>query len=372
MGGLVSFGYRRENKRLIVDRQEASIIERIYEIYIETGSLSAVYNAMKAAQAQNRKGKPLTKQALSHILRNAVYAGKIKHRDKFYDGVHEAIIPLQVFELAQTFHGQREKKFRIYKEHILGGIIRCTECDYQMSPSFANKHRKGKLKRYFYYRCQTTLKKDWDSCNAKQVSADKVETLIADKLRRILQDDSYLENLIFRWNHDPKHRRSAHVENSTSADHQPHGKGFELSDSVIEYSVEGVKSVLQKALALLDSRKEGGSGVRKLEKSLELKSVLRRVEYSSKTIELHFNYGKRSSGAFGPVITGISGAPMSAGGVGVESGNRQGSGANVGLSDESASSKPGPGGGGMAADFGGTGSILSNCGLSGTDLELCC
>ena len=72
-----------------------------------------------------------------------------------------------------------------------------------MSSSFSNKHRDGKFdRRYYYYRCTSTTKFDWQACSIKQVSAERLEDFCLENLERIAVDKSYIENLVFRLNHD--------------------------------------------------------------------------------------------------------------------------------------------------------------------------
>ncbi|MBC7333746.1 MAG: recombinase zinc beta ribbon domain-containing protein [Actinobacteria bacterium] len=73
-----------------------------------------------------------------------------------------------------------------------------------MTPCFTNKRKEGKLKRYYYYRCTSTLKRDWESCSTKQVNAERLERYILESLERISLDRNYIENLVFRLNHDSK------------------------------------------------------------------------------------------------------------------------------------------------------------------------
>ena len=69
-----------------------------------------------------------------------------------------------------------------------------------MSACFTNKHRNGKLKRYYYYRCTSVNKKGWQACLTKEVSAERIENYILENLERISSDQNYIENLVFRLN----------------------------------------------------------------------------------------------------------------------------------------------------------------------------
>ena len=240
-GGIPPFGYKRENKKLVINKKEAEIVKLIYETYIETGSLFKVYDELKNRGIRNRNNKIFTKKAISDILRNIIYTGKIKYDGKIYKGLHKPIISEEIFKLAQDIHKKRIKKFRLYKNYLFAGIIKCKECGYTMTPSFTNKHRKGELRRYFYYRCITVLKKDWESCQTKEVNADKLEKFIVENLERIERDKTYLENMIFRLNYDLQ---------------APDRRGFETRDVEFKFTVEGVKNIIQNVLKIIKEAKQ--------------------------------------------------------------------------------------------------------------------
>ena len=184
-GGHLPFGYERKNKRLVINKKEAEIVRLIYETYLETRYIERIYNLLKEKNIKNRQGKTFSKQLIALILRNITYTGRINYAGQIYQGLHQPIISEELFELAQQAHRRRIRKFRIYKYFLLGGLIRCKECGYTMSACFTNKHRNGKLKRYYYYRCTCVNKKGWQACPTKEVSAERIENYILENLERI-------------------------------------------------------------------------------------------------------------------------------------------------------------------------------------------
>jgi DNA invertase Pin-like site-specific DNA recombinase len=78
-GGTPPFGYKRENTKLILCPEEAKEIKSIFEKYLETKSLAKVYQFLKENNIKNRSGKNFSITNIAHILRNLVYAGKIKY-----------------------------------------------------------------------------------------------------------------------------------------------------------------------------------------------------------------------------------------------------------------------------------------------------
>ena len=79
--------------------------------------------------------------------------------------------------------------------------------------TYINKIKETKRKRYYYYRCTCTLKRDWNTCPIRQVSATRLDDFIVQNLDRVSKDRQYLESLSFML----------------SKELPGVGKGFELS-----------------------------------------------------------------------------------------------------------------------------------------------
>ncbi len=242
-GGSAPFGYKKENKKLVVNKKEAEIIRLIFETYIETGSSGKVYDLLKEKKIKNRHNKSFRKPSIAYILRNVVYAGKIKYTNQIYQGIHQPIISEELFELAQKTHKKRVRKFRIYKNFLFGGMVDCKKCGYKMTPCFVNKWTKGKLKRYYYYRCTSTHHKDWQACPVKQINADRLERYVLENLERISLDKNYVENLIFKLNNsiassNPEVKK---IESTPRA-------GLELTKTCSKLEPEIIFSVLKSSM----------------------------------------------------------------------------------------------------------------------------
>ena len=270
-GGFTPYGYSRQDKRLIVNQKEAEEIKSIFETYIQTGSLAETYRILKNRNVKSKFGKNFSKTIIAYLLRNPVYIGKIKHNNQIYDGIHEPIISEEIFALAQKIHKERQKNFRVYKNFLFGGLIKCKECGSNMSSSFSNKHTNGKFnRRYYYYRCTSTTKFDWQTCSVKQASAERLENFCIENLERISIDKNYIENLVFRLNND--------VE-------MGHRVGHELSDSCSKFSTENLSDTLKFFLSGLKTTKG-------IERNLFAKRFLSNIFYSPESIKIRFNLGQ--------------------------------------------------------------------------------
>jgi len=269
-GGIVPFGYRTENKKLVIDEKEAKIVKNIYENYIASGSLAKVYNELKNKGIKDRKGLSFSKSNIYYILRNIIYTGKIRYAGMVYQGVHQPIISGDVFNLAQEIHKKKKRVMRLYKDYPLAGLVKCKECGSYMSPCYTNKWRQRKLRRYYYYRCTKTTKREWNSCGTRQVSANRLENFIFENLVRISLDRYYLDSLFFR------------LKNEGSGDR----RGLEPSQVCTE-SAKISPEIFAQTLQLFTKTLPQKRGI---EKNLWAKKFIKNIVYSKENIQINLYY----------------------------------------------------------------------------------
>jgi DNA invertase Pin-like site-specific DNA recombinase len=147
---------------------QANVVKTIYDLYLsgiptDNGVITRL-GPTKIANRLNELGiKPLissewTKSSISDILRNPVYAGKLrwgykkenkylvngqvkKHRKKgdrhsYVDGVHPAIIPLEMYEAAQNIMKTRSHASVPSSTTLmnpLAGLVYCGKCERMMT-----------------------------------------------------------------------------------------------------------------------------------------------------------------------------------------------------------------------------------------------
>ena len=281
-GGLTPYGYIRQDKKLISHPKESNEIKSIFETYIETGSTAKTYQMLKDKGIKNKLGKNFSKTNISHILRNVIYIGKVLHNGEIYQGIHQPIFSEEIFALAQKIHKEKQKNFRVYKNFLFGGLIKCEECGSNMTSCFTNKYIVGKLNRYYYYRCTATMKQDWQVCSVKQVSAERLEDFCLENLERISVDKNYIENLVFRLNNDIQ---------------AGHRAGYELTDGCSKFSTENLSDTLKFFLSGLKTTKG-------IERNLFAKRFLSNIFYSPESIKISLfasqnpqDFGERESPA---------------------------------------------------------------------------
>lgn len=137
MGGPVPLGYRLESRKLLIDETEAATIRHIFGRYLELGSIGLLADELAVAGVLTKVrsfangrmvgGVAFTRGSLALLLQNPIFIGKVKHRGELFDGEHEAIIELDVWERAQqVFAGNRRERLhgkRTRCPSLLTGLI---------------------------------------------------------------------------------------------------------------------------------------------------------------------------------------------------------------------------------------------------------
>lgn len=113
LGGVPPLGYTvdRERKRLVVMPDEAELVRRVFRRFLECGSVVSLARELNdqghttkswtTKKGKVRPGRPWNKAHIYRLLTNPTYIGRIKHKDKTYPGIHEAIVEQPVWDEVQ-------------------------------------------------------------------------------------------------------------------------------------------------------------------------------------------------------------------------------------------------------------------------------
>jgi site-specific DNA recombinase len=192
--------------KLIVNEDEAARVRAIFELYLEHERIAPVLKeldrrAWRTKQWTTRKdttigGRPFDKIMLYRLPTNPAYLGKVRHREKLYDGEHDAIVELNVWQRAQALLRRNGRSGGgIVKNKygaLLKGLLRCAPCGCAMIHSVSAKG----TKRYRYYVCTKAMKHGWYTCPSKSVPAGELERFVVDQIRAVGRDPSVLAETI--------------------------------------------------------------------------------------------------------------------------------------------------------------------------------
>ncbi len=201
-GGVPVLGYDVDRSsaspKLVINAEEAVRVRRVFSLYLELGSLLPVVEEVtrrgwcnkqwKTKKGLSRGGRPFDRCSIYHLLTNPIYIGKIRHKGDVYDGEHEPIIDVSVFEKVQTRlqqNGRGRGNHLINKYGaLLKGLLHCAACKRAMVHTFTGRGSK----RYRYYTCTKAIKKGWKTCPTKSLPAGEIEAAVVDQIRCIASD----------------------------------------------------------------------------------------------------------------------------------------------------------------------------------------
>jgi len=198
-GGPPVLGYDvdRERKRLVMNDEEAALVQRIFSDFVETGSTTTLAQQLNeeghttkswtTKEGRHRAGKPWNKVLVYRVLHNPLYIGEVTHKGEHYPGEQEPIVTRRLWDQAHSIlerNGRtRGVRTRTKTPALLRGIIRCAHCACAMGPSFTK--RRGKI--YRYYLCVHASKQGAGSCPVGSVPAGEIERAVIEQLRAVFE-----------------------------------------------------------------------------------------------------------------------------------------------------------------------------------------
>lgn len=204
MGGYVPLGYDIKDRRLVINPAEAKAVREIFQQYLKLGRVSALKGHLKASGilSKLRKsvakgttgGKPYSRGALYHILKNRLYIGEVAHRGNVYPGEHEAIIDRETWDkvaalLAQNNQGQR-RRGKTLSSSLLTGILFDADGN-RYTPTHAVK----KGKRYRYYTSQAVIQGRKSPTSITRIPARELERVVVSRIGELLSTPTEMSTL---------------------------------------------------------------------------------------------------------------------------------------------------------------------------------
>lgn len=226
-GGFAPYGYKLVDGKLIINEAEAEAIRVIYDQYVNTDMGSngiAKYlenHGIHKIARQNGKTPLFNAALIRKILKNPVYCGKIAYgrrktekvhgtRNEYHlveqdnyilvDGLHEAIIPEDVWQEAQIKVVAQAKKYENVNRgknehiHLLSGIIKCPVCGAGMYGNKSIKHKKDgtKYKDFYYYGCKHRNMSRGYKCDYKrQIGEELIDNAVAEVIIKLVSNPKF-------------------------------------------------------------------------------------------------------------------------------------------------------------------------------------
>ncbi len=196
MGGIVPLGYTQSERTLVINEAEAETIRTIYRLYLELGCVRKVEAQVKALDLRTRLrpsvagrrcgGIHMGQGHLYLILKNPVYAGRIRHKEQTYPGLHPPLIDPDTWQRVQDqiATNRQGKRYRVTAQEpsLLAGLLFDGE-----GKRFVPSHSTKQGRRYRYY-IHETHDQPGASTRGKRLPAQEIEAAVQRAIRDLLGD----------------------------------------------------------------------------------------------------------------------------------------------------------------------------------------
>ena len=193
-GGKVPYGYKVQDKRLVVNEDTAPAIRYLFKQYAEGYTKKEIIEDLNAKGYRTDSGHEIFYQSFSHTLRNTTYIGEFQYMGEVIEGLADQIIDRDTFERVQKRlekNARRPASNKAIENYLFTGKIYCGECG---RPMVGESGRGSKGKVYHYYACASKKKKnrykDIKECDKKNEKKEVLEEYIVNQtLQYILTPD---------------------------------------------------------------------------------------------------------------------------------------------------------------------------------------
>jgi DNA invertase Pin-like site-specific DNA recombinase len=186
MGGVPPFGYRVENRKLVVDDEAATHVRWIFARFLEIGSCTELAREVNTRGIRTPRGNKIDKKYIYRMLSNRAYIGEAVHKGESYPGEHDAIIDRKTWDrvhaILRESPRKRAARTRSDTPALLKGLLFGPD-----GAAFSPTHTRKGDKLYRYYVSQTVLKHGTGNCPVGRVPAGEIEAAVIDQLRAVFR-----------------------------------------------------------------------------------------------------------------------------------------------------------------------------------------
>ena len=202
-----------EPKKLYVDNDEAPMLQKIFEHYVETRSVRNTVQWLNARGCRTRRGELWASSTIHRILSSPIYNGKVVYGKRTTDinsgklkknnptriqvknGSHPGFISQELFNKAQKILQETSlKPTNSPKTYLLSGagVLRCGKCG---GPMFGYTYKKrGSDKEYFYYKCHWNISKGKVVCSGLALPGKALEEFVINTLKDLEKNKQFLSD----------------------------------------------------------------------------------------------------------------------------------------------------------------------------------
>lgn len=176
-GGSIIYGYKIENKKVVVDFEQAEVVRYIYNQY-SAGVYVKDIIAELTKQGIYNKGKPFAKNTVYNILRNEKYSGVYRYNEEVFTNIYPQIVPTEIFNtVRKKIDSNKYGKKSTASVYLLRNKMKCGYCGSSIAAETGTS-KNGEVKRY--YKCMG--RKHHNGCTSSVIRKELLEEFIVNAI----------------------------------------------------------------------------------------------------------------------------------------------------------------------------------------------
>lgn len=174
-GGVVPYGYKIENHRLVPDEKTAPVIRYVFEQYAEGVPKKDIIDELNRRGIRNSRGNPLCITSFQHAMRMTTYIGEHVFNGQVIPCA-DPLISREIFDKVQSRLDRAARApaaAKAFVPYLLQNRAYCGLCG---SPLFGESGRSHTGKVHSYYACYARKRRH--DCAKKNERRDDLETFV--------------------------------------------------------------------------------------------------------------------------------------------------------------------------------------------------
>ena len=209
--GTCPLGYKRENKKMIIDETTKDLVIRIFNMYLEGKSYQTIANILNGEEIPTLTKKKWKDTTIAKIINNKIYVGDFEQYKNVqgketivYMNVVDPIISRAMYEDVQSQKEKNQRAFCRDRVYIFMQKLLCPKCGKIMQC----KGSGGKKKKYMYYHCS--------DCKI-YLREDIVEDSVMFLIMNLIEYDMTVKKYFFPVLADRKEQNTAKLDKEISS-----------------------------------------------------------------------------------------------------------------------------------------------------------
>ena len=193
-GGTMPYGYKTENRKVVIVEEQAEVVRYIFEQYAQGVFVKDIIKSLNEKGILHN-GSPFASNTVYGILKNEKYSGTYKLREEVIDNIYPQIISPEIYQKVRSKielnrHGTRSTNV----VYLLRNKIKCGYCGESI---IAESGTPKGCERKHYYKC-SGRKRRTNDCQKSIVRKEDLEKLIIKNIIAELKSPNMI-NSITTW-----------------------------------------------------------------------------------------------------------------------------------------------------------------------------